>query len=76
MRQSITKWAGLLVAGLMTTLFAFPAMAQNTGGVFGPVVNEGHRSAQYRLAIVPDAAGGETAHAHRLHYQQQSGNFA
>ncbi|WP_026942961.1 hypothetical protein [Hellea balneolensis] len=46
------------------------AAAQNTGGVFPPMVNDGHKSAQYRIAINPDNAAGETGFAQRLHYQQ------
>lgn len=46
------------------------AKAQNTGGVFPPMVNEGHKSAQYRIAINPDNADGEFGLAQRLHYQQ------
>ena len=42
------------------------AGAQTTGGVFGPVVNAGHRSAQYRAAFDND----DHRLAHRLHYQQ------
>ncbi|GGC98459.1 hypothetical protein [Aquisalinus flavus] len=45
-------------------------MAQTTGGVFGPVVNEGHRSAQYRFGLVPDSNGSDDSIAHRLHYQK------
>ena len=44
------------------------AFAQNTGGVFGPVVKEGHRSFQYRAAVNPDNALGQTGFAQRLHY--------
>ena len=52
------------------TVLAMPCIAQNTGGAFGPVVNEGHKSLQYRGAIDPDNAAGETGFAQRLHYQQ------
>ena len=38
----------------------------NTAGVFPPVVNEGHRSMQYRITIDPDSGAWGT----RLHYQQ------
>ncbi len=51
-------------------LFILPAAAQNTGGVFPPMVNEGHKSFQYRAAIDPDNNAGETGFAQRLHYQQ------
>jgi len=46
------------------------AFAQNTGGVFPPTVNEGHRSFQYRGAIDPDNAADTVGFAQRLHYQQ------
>jgi len=42
------------------------AAAQNTGGVFPPIVNEGHKSLQLRLAFADDNNGS----AQRLHYQQ------
>lgn len=42
------------------------AVAQQTGGVFPPMVNEGHSSWQYRAAYNPDTDG----FAQRLHYQQ------
>jgi len=42
------------------------AAAQNTGGVFPATVNDGHRSAQYRIGFNPDTE----AMAQRLHYQQ------
>lgn len=56
-----------LLAALVTPQIA---AAQNTGGVFPPMVNEGHKSAQYRIAINPDNAAGKTGFAQRLHYQQ------
>lgn len=57
---------------LVLALFAIsaPAFAQNTGGVFPPMVNDGHKSLQYRIAINPDNAAGQTGFAQRLHYQQ------
>lgn len=54
---------------LVAALFGFsagPLHAQNTGGVFGPVVNEGHRAFEYRLGYDPDVE----SFAQRLHYQQ------
>ena len=48
------------------------AFAQNTGGVFGPMVNAGHRSAQYRVAYDPET----DLFKQRLHYQQAlNGDF-
>lgn len=52
---------------LVSCYFAASAsLAQNTSGVFGPVVDEGKRSAQYRFSVDPDS----DALAHRFHYQQ------
>lgn len=54
--------------GLMAVSFLLlsnPAMAQTTGGVFPPNVNEGHRSIQYRGGYNPDT----DVYAQRLHYQ-------
>ena len=72
MRRFLTSSAAALAA-----IFIAPnAMAQNTGGVFPPMVNEGHRSIQYRGAINPDNAAGEFGFAQRLHYQQAiNGDF-
>ena len=48
------------------------AAAQNTGGIFSPIVNEGHKSAQYRSAYNLDTDD----FAQRLHYQQAiNGDF-
>jgi len=53
-------------------LLTSPANAQNTGGVFGPVVNEDDRAVQYRITYDPDS---ERA-AQRIHYQQSiDGDF-
>lgn len=59
----------LLTAALFLS-FAHPSFAQNTGGIFGPVVNEGHKLWQYRATIDPDNAAGNVGFAHRLHYEQ------
>lgn len=57
-------------------IFSLPAFAQNTGGIFPPTVNEGHKSLQYRATIDPDNTAGETGFAQRLHYQQAiNGDF-
>lgn len=60
----------LFVCICLTLLMATSAFAQNTGGIFGPVVNDGHRSLQYRATVDPDNAAGDTGFAQRLHYQQ------
>lgn len=62
-----------LFLGIVLILLAtVPTMAQNTGGVFPPDVNEGHKSAQYRTAYNLD----NDQFAQRLHYQQAiNGDF-
>lgn len=58
-RGSALLWLLVLLPGAV--------LASNTGGVFGPVVNEGHRSMQYRAA----EADGDLF-AQRLHVQAAS----
>lgn len=61
-----------LLSALIFLMSAPSVMAQNTGGIFPPVVNEGHQSAQYRSAYNLDTDG----FAQRLHYQQSiDGDF-
>lgn len=55
----------LPLIALGVTLTSLQAHAQNLGGVFGPAVNEGHRSAQYRLSHIPDT----DSTGHRAWYQ-------
>lgn len=55
-----------VITGSGALLLVTPAMAQNTGGVFGPVVNEGHSSFEYRATFDPDS----NAFAQRIHYQE------
>lgn len=58
---------GYRAAGyVVLVLLAYPVFAQQTGGVFPPVVNDGHRSYQYRSAY----NAGTDGFAQRLHYQQ------
>lgn len=62
----------ILLALLILAASALSAAAQNTGGVFPPNVDEGHKSAQYRVAFNTDTNG----FAQRLHYQQAiNGDF-
>lgn len=58
--KKMLKFSALTLLGTL----ALPqvAVAQN--------IKEGHKSAQYRIAINPDNALGETGFAQRLHYQQ------
>jgi len=58
-----------LITSLLLLLISLSSHAQNVGAVFGPVVNPGHQSFEYRLAYDPDAFGGESGYAHRVHYQ-------
>ncbi len=53
----------LIIVGICSALLA---QAQNTGGVFGPVVNEGDAALQYRGAYDPESGGL----AQRIHYQE------
>ena len=70
MRQH--KLTGAALAAAICISVAPSALAQNTGGIFPPTVNEGHKSAQYRITYNPDTEG----FAQRLHYQQAiNGNF-
>lgn len=64
-RSGSPRATRVVAAGLLATL-PLTAQATQTGGVFGPVVNEGHRSAQYRVGHDLDNHGL----AQRLHYQQ------
>ncbi len=59
------KHLRFLIGAVLLTLFN-QAHPEETGGVFGPVVNAGHRAAQYRAAMDPDA--GDLVH--RIHYEQ------
>ncbi|MEM9749375.1 MAG: hypothetical protein AAF869_00335 [Pseudomonadota bacterium] len=47
-------------------LTASPGFAQNTGGIFGPVVAKGHAAFQYRITSRPK----QDSLAQRLHYEQ------
>ena len=55
----------ILIAGALT-MTAPISVAQNTGGIFPPMVNDGHKSAQYRVTYDPDSEGL----SQRAHYQQ------
>lgn len=46
------------------------AWAQNAGGIFPPMVDEGHASLQYRITHAPSSA----ATVQRIHYQQAAGS--
>jgi len=66
----LNKHQIILFTLLLFCSFLNTARAQNTGGVFGPIVNEGHKSFQYRATFDPDNANDTTGFAQRLHYQQ------
>ncbi|MCQ8185487.1 hypothetical protein [Parvularcula maris] len=56
--------------GILAGMLPLAAAAQNTGGVFGPVVNKGHRYAEYRITVSPsDADGLDTVWAQRFHVE-------
>jgi len=50
-------------------LFSGVSFAQGTGSIFAPMVNEGHRSFQYRMVVDPNDDMNEVGFAQRLHYQ-------
>ncbi len=64
--EKMNKFNGLFLSACIGTLCAPNVFAQSTGGVFPPVVNEGHKSAQFRTGYDPDSE----KFANRLHYQQ------
>ena len=51
---------------IFCSLVSITAHAQNTGGIFPPMVDVGHASLQYRITYDTTS----TASAQRLHYQQ------
>ena len=67
----MTRTAALIFFFLAFATTTKTVMAQNTGGILGPVVNAGQRSFQYRSAFDPnDDSTDEVGFAQRLHYQQ------
>lgn len=66
-RVSVSTWRFFVATGLAVSGLAFSAAAQNTGGVFGPVVNPDFAEIQYRLAYVPEDDGLDHRYAQRLH---------
>ncbi|MDJ0758990.1 MAG: hypothetical protein QNJ19_06295 [Woeseiaceae bacterium] len=62
---SRARIAAFMAAILILALVWTEASAQTMGGVYGPVVKEGHRSFEYRSAFDPDT----DAFAQRVHYQ-------
>ncbi len=61
----IKKFVLATSALALTALNAQTALAQNTGGVFPPTVNDGHKSLQYRVTLSDDDKS-----AQRIHYQE------
>ncbi|MDG2088768.1 MAG: hypothetical protein P8J68_08525 [Arenicellaceae bacterium] len=59
-----------LSVGFSILLFVTLSHAQNTGGVFPPMVNEEHKLFQYRGVVNPDNSAGETGFAQRFHYEE------
>ena len=66
MRLLSIAFLTLIIAAITAPI----SWAQNTGGIFPPTVNNGHKSLQYRVTIDPDNNAGQTGVAQRLHYQQ------
>lgn len=65
-----------LLLSFLIIFIAAPAAAQNTSGVHSPVVNEGHKSFEYRLGFSLDDEGEDFRMKHRFHYQQSiNGDF-
>lgn len=70
----IMNWNRFQTIPVLFLLLAIagPSFAQNTGGVFGPRVDEGHKLVQYRVTLDPDTDGW----AQRLHYEESlNGDF-
>lgn len=63
--QSVYNFFSRMLISVLILLFTPPVLA-STAGTFGPVVNGGHRSIQYRNAYDPD----NHSFSQRLHYQQ------
>lgn len=64
---AVTRAAACAVAAALTALPACAA-AQNTGGVFPPMVTEGASALEYRATLRPQ--DGEDGLAQRIHYQR------
>ena len=64
-RPSCTQLISAFIGYLCLLAFNNSTWA-NTAGVFPPVVQEGHRSLQYRVTLNPDTGAFGT----RLHYQE------
>lgn len=62
----MNKLNGLLLGACLGSLCVPNGFAQSVAGVFGPIVNEGHKSAQLRLGYDPESERLAT----RFHYQQ------
>ena len=64
-RPSFTQLIATFIGYLGLLAFSNSTWA-NTAGVFPPIVQEGHRSLQYRITVNPDTGAFGT----RLHYQE------
>lgn len=60
-------WTSVFFALAAVLLLTPCALAQNTGGVFGPKVSGDERQAEYRFGFVPEEDGADHRYAHRLH---------
>jgi len=59
----------IILASMLAALLT-SALAQTTGGVFGPNISAGDRTAQFRIATSPSENGGPERWEARVHYQQ------
>ncbi|MEO1029059.1 MAG: hypothetical protein AAFX02_08395 [Pseudomonadota bacterium] len=64
-KQFLTLFGWLLLIS-----FGPLAFAQTVGGVFGPNIKDGDKTAEYRLAIAPVDGSDDAIFVHRVHYQQ------
>ena len=63
--SSLFDFKIVFLVGIVLALNTNQVFASNVGGVFGPIVNEGDRTFQYRAAYDPDSE----QFVQRLHYQ-------
>ncbi len=66
---SLAMKSGVIVASILVCAIG-SAFAQTTGGVFGPNISAGDRSAQFRLGLSPAETDGDARWEARVHYQQ------
>jgi len=55
---------------IFVLFFPSSILAQGGAGVFPPMVEQGHKSLEYRAAVDPATRADEIGFLHRIHYQQ------